>query len=151
VYEADYVATVVSDAAGAQCSAVLEGTRAGTVLIGSSREYADFDRRPSMAILAALAARATRIFPVLAGVRALRSYVGFRPASPDGLPVIGPDAAVARLFHASGHEGAGIGLAPATAELVRAAITGARPAVAAEQFAPGRLKTGAAEAGGRRG
>ena len=44
---------------------------------------------------------------------------------PDHLPVIGPDPRVPGLSHACGHEGAGIGLAPATGDLVAAALTGA--------------------------
>ena len=139
VYESDYVTTVMSDSDDAACSAVVEGTRAGTVLIGSSREFAGFDRRPSLPVLTAMAARATAIFPFLTGVRVLRSYVGFRPASPDHLPVIGADTTVAGLYHASGHEGAGIGLAPATAELVTALLAGSTPPVDPAPFAPARL------------
>jgi D-hydroxyproline dehydrogenase subunit beta len=139
VYESDYVATVISDSDQPQCSAVVEGTRAGTILIGSSREFAGFDHRPSLSILGRIAARAAALFPVLAGVRVLRSYVGFRPASPDHLPLIGPDATVGGLYHASGHEGAGIGLAPGTAELLTALVTGGQPPVDPVPFAPARL------------
>jgi D-hydroxyproline dehydrogenase subunit beta len=146
VYESDYVAAVLSDSDQAQCSAVVEGTRAGPVLIGSSREFAGFDRRASLSTMGRIAARAAALFPVLAGVRVLRSYLGFRPASPDHLPLIGPDAAVGGLYHASGHEGAGIGLAPGTAEIVTALITGQltgqpghRAPVDPVPFAPGRL------------
>jgi glycine/D-amino acid oxidase-like deaminating enzyme len=139
VYEADYVGTVISDEAAPQCSAVVEGTRAGTVLIGSSREFAGWDRRPRMGTLAEMARRAAALFPFLDRVRAMRCYVGFRPASPDHLPLIGPDARAAGLFHASGHEGAGIGLAPATGELIAALITGASAPVDPAPFAPGRL------------
>jgi D-hydroxyproline dehydrogenase subunit beta len=141
VYESDYVTTVMSDSDDVACSAVVEGTRAGTVLIGSSREFAGFDRRPSLRVMAAMSARATAIFPFLAGVRVLRSYVGFRPASPDHLPLIGPDTAVSGLYHASGHEGAGIGLAPGTAELVTALLAGSTPPVDPAPFAPARLAT----------
>jgi glycine/D-amino acid oxidase-like deaminating enzyme len=139
VYESDYVTTVMSDSDDVVCSAVVEGTRAGTVLIGSSREFAGFDRRPSLRVMAAMSARATAIFPFLAGVRVLRSYVGFRPASPDHLPLIGPDTAVSGLYHASGHEGAGIGLATGTAELVTALLAGSTPPVDPAPFAPARL------------
>ena len=69
----------------------------------------------------------------------LRSYIGFRPASPDHLPLIGPDTAVSGLYHASGHEGAGIGLAPGTAELVTALLAGSTPPVDPAPFAPARL------------
>ncbi len=123
VYEADYVSAVVSDSGRLQCSAVVEGTASGTVLIGSSRDAAGFSARPDPAALAEMARRAISVFPFLAGVRAIRAYTGFRPASPDHLPIIGADPAVPGLFHATGHEGAGIGLAPATAELITALIT----------------------------
>lgn len=144
VYEANYVGAVASDAAGRQCSAVVEGTAGGTVLIGSSRDVAGFSARADPAVLAEMARRAISLFPFLAEVRAIRAYTGFRPASPDHLPVIGADPAVPGLFHATGHEGAGIGLAPATAELVTALIDGARPAVTvppagAAPFSPARF------------
>jgi D-hydroxyproline dehydrogenase subunit beta len=139
VYEADYVGAVVSDSAALQCSAVVEGTASGTVLVGSSRDAAGFSAAADPAALAEMARRAVRLFPFLSRVRAIRSYTGFRPASPDHLPVIGADAAVPGLFHATGHEGAGIGLAPATAELITALVTGTPPPVDLAPFAPARF------------
>jgi glycine/D-amino acid oxidase-like deaminating enzyme len=139
VYEADYVGAVVSDSAALQCSAVVEGTASGTVLIGSSRDAAGFSTAPDPAALAEMARRAAHLFPFLAGVRAIRSYTGFRPASPDHLPVIGADAEVPGLFHATGHEGAGIGLAPATAELITALVAGTAPPVDPAPFTPARF------------
>jgi glycine/D-amino acid oxidase-like deaminating enzyme len=149
VYEADYVGAVASDSAGLECSAVVEGTASGTVLIGSSREFAGFSRAPDPAALAEMARRAIALFPVLGRVRAIRAYTGFRPASPDHLPVIGADPAVPGLYHATGHEGAGIGLAPATAELLTALIDGATPPVDPVPFAPARFGQFSPEGGGR--
>lgn len=88
---------------------------------------------------AALATAAAALFPVLADARVLRTYHGFRPYLPDHLPAIGPDRRVPGLFHACGHEGAGIGLAPATAVLVTAAIRGEEPALDPEPFRPDRF------------
>jgi glycine/D-amino acid oxidase-like deaminating enzyme len=139
VYEADYVGAVVSDSGALQCSAVVEGTASGTVLVGSSRDAAGFSAAPDPAALAEMARRAVRLFPFLAGVRAIRSYTGFRPASPDHLPVIGVDVEVPGLFHATGHEGAGIGLAPATAELITALVAGTATPVDPAPFAPARF------------
>ncbi|MFL6126224.1 NAD(P)/FAD-dependent oxidoreductase, partial [Actinophytocola sp.] len=51
VYSADYVANVASSAAGLETSVVVEGTRAGTVLIGASRERVGFDRTVSLPVL----------------------------------------------------------------------------------------------------
>ncbi|GAA3040656.1 FAD-dependent oxidoreductase [Streptomyces olivoverticillatus] len=91
VYAADYVADVASGSAALQTSAVVEGTPAGPVLIGASRERVGFDRTLSTEVLRHLAAQATALFPVLAGVRAMRTYAGFRPYLPDHLPAIGSD------------------------------------------------------------
>jgi D-hydroxyproline dehydrogenase subunit beta len=143
VYTADYVANVASDDAGLETSVVVEGTRAGTVLIGASRERVGFDRTVSLPVLRTLAAQAVGLFPFLADVSVLRSYVGFRPYCPDHLPVIGPDPRVPGLVHACGHEGAGIGLAAATGHLVAQALTGARPDVDLRPFRPDRFEVAA--------
>ncbi|MFG2212173.1 NAD(P)/FAD-dependent oxidoreductase [Streptomyces sp. NPDC048638] len=139
VYAADYVADVASDSAALQTSAVVEGTPAGPVLIGASRERVGFDRTLSTAALRRLAAQATRLFPALAQVRAMRTYAGFRPYLPDHLPAIGPDPRLPGLLHACGHEGAGIGLAPATGLLIARRITGAEPPLDPRPFRPERF------------
>lgn len=143
VYTADYVANVASDDAGLETSVVVEGTRAGTVLIGASRERVGFDRSMSLPVLRALAAQAVGLFPFLADVYLLRSYLGFRPYCPDHLPVIGPDPRVPGLVHACGHEGAGIGLSAATGHLVAQALTGAEPDVDLTPFRPDRFEADA--------
>lgn len=139
VYSADYVANVASDNAGLEMSPVIEGTRAGPVLIGASRERVGFDKRISIPMVRQLAARAVTLFPVLAEVQLLRVYGGFRPYCPDHLPVIGADPRVPGLLHACGHEGAGIGLAPATGELITDLITGQPTRVDPKPFDPQRL------------
>ncbi|MFG2327154.1 NAD(P)/FAD-dependent oxidoreductase [Streptomyces sp. NPDC048568] len=139
VYAADYVADVASDSAALQTSPVVEGTAAGPVLIGASRERVGFDRSVSLPALRALAAGATRLFPFLARVRALRAYAGFRPYLPDHLPAIGADPRVPGLYHACGHEGAGIGLSTGTGHLVAGLLSGARPALDLAPFRPDRF------------
>ena len=52
-------------------------------------------------------------------------YAGLRPLTPDHVPIVGPFAEAPNVCVATGHEGAGIGLAPATGELVAAWHTGA--------------------------
>ena len=59
------------------------------------------------------------LFPMLTNVPVMRAYGGFRPYAPDHLPIIGEDPRTPGLWHATGHEGAGIGLSLATAELLR--------------------------------
>ncbi|MBF8175382.1 NAD(P)/FAD-dependent oxidoreductase [Streptomyces olivaceus] len=139
VYAADYVADVASDSAALQTSPVVEGTAAGPVLIGASRERVGFDRSVSLPALRALAAGATRLFPFLARVRALRTYAGFRPYLPDHLPAIGADPRAPGLFHACGHEGAGIGLSTGTGHLIAGLLTGAAPALDLTPFRPDRF------------
>jgi glycine/D-amino acid oxidase-like deaminating enzyme len=134
VYDADYVGAVGSGEAELQTSSVVESTAAGTVLIGSSREQVGFDNRLRVSVLEELAVKALRLFPFLADASVMRSYGGFRPYMPDHLPVIGPDHRVPGLWHATGHEGAGIGLSLATAELIAAQLTGGVPAVDPASF-----------------
>jgi glycine/D-amino acid oxidase-like deaminating enzyme len=139
VYAAEYVANVASDDAGLETSAVVEGTASGTILIGASRERVGFDRSFSLPVLRRLAAQAIALFPVLAGVQVIRAYRGFRPYCPDHLPVIGADPRAPGLYHACGHEGAGIGLAPATGHLLAALLTGVAPALDLTPFRPERF------------
>ncbi len=141
VYDAAYVADVASSAEGLETSAVVESTKSGTVLIGASRERVGFARDLSMEVLGRLARQAIGLFPFLEHVRALRAYRGFRPYCPDHLPVIGPDPRAPGLWHACGHEGAGIGLAPATGWLIAESVTGRTPGLpfALAPFAPERF------------
>jgi glycine/D-amino acid oxidase-like deaminating enzyme len=144
VYYADYVADVASDSAALQTSPVVEGTRSGTVLIGATRERVGFDRSWSPEAVRVLAAGAQQLFPFLADVSVLRAYRGFRPYCPDHLPVIGPDPRAPGLWHACGHEGAGIGLAAATGRLVAQSLAGEPPALSLHPFRPERFEEPAA-------
>ncbi|MEU7156651.1 NAD(P)/FAD-dependent oxidoreductase [Streptomyces chrestomyceticus] len=134
VYDADYVGAVGSGDADLRTSTVVEATRGGTVLIGSSRERTGFEERFRVDVLRELARKATALFPVLGRVPVIRAYGGFRPYTPDHLPVIGPDPRLPGLWHATGHEGAGIGLAPATGELLAQLYAGERPFLAPEPY-----------------
>lgn len=140
VYTAEYVANVESSSEGLQTSTVVEGTAAGTVLIGASRERVGFDRTFDLAVIQRLAAGAIAVFPFLSHVSLLRTYLGFRPYCPDHLPIVGADPRAAGLIHAAGHEGTGIGLAPATGQLVAQLITGAVTDVDIEPFRPDRFE-----------
>ena len=139
VYSADYVSNVASSDAGLETSAVIEGTRGGTVLIGASRERVGFDQGMSVEVVRRLAAQAVGLFPALADVALIRTYLGFRPYCPDHLPVIGADDRVPGLFHACGHEGAGIGLAAATGRLITQMLTDIEPGLDPAPFRPGRF------------
>jgi D-hydroxyproline dehydrogenase subunit beta len=134
VYDADYVGAVGSGDADLQTSTVVESTRAGTVLIGSSRERIGFDDSVRVKVLRELARKAVGLFPFLGDVPVMRTYGGFRPYAPDHLPIIGPDPRVNGLWHATGHEGAGIGLAASTGRLITELFLGLAPHVTPDPF-----------------
>lgn len=142
VYAGEYVAATQSSEEGLQTSPVIEGTQSGTILIGSSRERVGFDRTVSLPVLQRLAREAAGLFPVLARAKVMRSYLGFRPYCPDHLPVIGHDERAPGLWHACGHEGAGIGLAVGTAKLMLQAMQGQQPDIDLGAFAPDRFLAG---------
>ena len=139
VYDAEYVSNVSSDDSDLQSSAVVEGTQNGTILIGASRERVGFKEGIEFPVLRILARQAIELFPILAGIQLLRVYRGFRPYAPDHLPVVGEDAHIKGLWHNAGHEGAGIGLAPASAELIRDGILGKASFMNASPFSPSRF------------
>lgn len=134
VYDADYVGAVGSGSAELHTSAVVESTAAGPLLIGSSRRQVQFDNRIRIDSLQEIARKALRLFPVLASVQTMRAYGGFRPFVADHLPVIGADSRLPGLWHATGHEGAGIGLSIGTAHLIRAGLLGDVPLVSPDAF-----------------
>lgn len=142
VYDFGYRATVREQEVGAvQVATVLENTRRGNVLIGASREFRETTSEPEPAVDAALARHALELAPGLAGLKILRSYAGVRPTLPDGIPAIGRVGSIPGLLVAAGHEGAGIGLAPATAEVIAGAVAGDDPPLAPDPFLPGRFSS----------
>ncbi|PPL19168.1 NAD(P)/FAD-dependent oxidoreductase [Microterricola pindariensis] len=138
VYDGDYFGATQSSDAALQTSSVVESTAAGTVLIGSSREQIGFDERLRVEVLRGIAAKSLRLFPFLENASIMRTYGGFRPFMPDHLPVIGADHRAPGLWHASGHEGAGIGLSLATAEILAAQLLGTTPPTDAAPFSLAR-------------
>jgi D-amino-acid dehydrogenase len=55
-------------------------------------------------------------------------WAGFRPATPDSLPVLGPVPGAPGVIVATGHRMLGVTLAPATGVAVAALARGERPA-----------------------
>jgi glycine oxidase len=90
----------------------------GTVVAGSTEEDAGFDDRPTAEGVAGLLAFATRAVPGLGEAAVERVWAALRPATPDGLPLIGPAPGLQNLVVATGHNRSGILLAPVTAEMV---------------------------------
>ena len=112
--------------------------RTGQLLIGSSRELVGLDPRINRSLMGAMVERASWFVPALARAHALRCWVGFRPATPDKLPLIGPWPALDDVWVATGHEGLGITMATGTADLIVSGITGREPPVDPRPFLPDR-------------
>ena len=111
----------------------------GQLLVGSSREMAGWDATVNRAIVTRMLDRALDFMPSLAATSAIRIWTGFRPATPDKLPLIGQWEATAGLWIAAGHEGLGITTSLGTARILADLITGTAPAIDAAPYSPARL------------
>lgn len=116
----------------------LQPRATGQVLIGSSRQYSS-NGVVEPAILGQMLVRAQAYVPQLGKMRGLRAWTGFRAATPDDLPCIGPLSNRPHIFAALGHEGLGITTSLATAELLMAHILGTAPPIPAEPYLPSRF------------
>ena len=116
----------------------LQPRRTGQVLIGSSRELVGWDASINRAILARMLERAVEFVPGLSQLSVIRCWTGFRPATPDKLPLIGPWDPLPGVWIAAGHEGLGITTSLATAGLLADLVAGRKTAIDALPFAPVR-------------
>ncbi|HEV2135984.1 MAG TPA: FAD-dependent oxidoreductase [Terracidiphilus sp.] len=113
--------------------------KTGQLLIGSSRQFGDESTKVNQHMLSAMLARAAIYLPGISRLNAIRVWTGFRAATPDKLPLIGPSTEDDTVWLATGHEGLGITTSLATAELIAAALTGDKPPTAPEPYLPGRF------------
>ncbi len=112
--------------------------KTGQILIGSSRQYGAENSAVDESILARMLQRAFEYMPDLNLLSAIRVWTGFRPATPDKLPLIGPSPHDPSVLVAAGHEGLGITTSLATAKLICAQILGQRPAIPIQPYLPSR-------------
>jgi glycine/D-amino acid oxidase-like deaminating enzyme len=110
----------------------------GQLLIGSSRQFGAESTEVDQHILAAMLARARVYLPAVSTLSAIRVWTGFRAATPDKLPLIGPDPDDPTLWLATGHEGLGITTSLGTAELLADLITNQQPGIAPGPYFPSR-------------
>jgi D-hydroxyproline dehydrogenase subunit beta len=115
----------------------------GQLLVGSSREFVGRDASINRRVRDRMLRRAVSFLPALAGLAALRTWVGFRPATPDKLPLIGAWPDVPGLWIAAGHEGLGVTTALATARLLADQIAGRPSPLDPAPFLPTRSMPGA--------
>jgi glycine oxidase len=111
--------------------------RGGRLVIGATMEEMGFDATPTAGAVMDLLWQARLVVPAIYDLGLAEVKVGFRPATRDHRPLIGP-AGVPGLYLATGHFRHGVLLAPATAMLLAEAITtGALPPLIAP-FSPAR-------------
>ena len=111
----------------------------GECLFGATVEDGVEDRTVTLEGLAWLLREAFAAAPGLAASRFLRAWAGLRPATEDGMPVVGPWPDASGLFVATGHYRSGILMTPITARLVRDHVVDGRSALPGAALLPDRL------------
>jgi len=112
--------------------------RTGQVLIGSSRQYGAEHKQVDHSMLVRMLQRAQEYLPGLSQMSAVRTWTGFRAATPDKLPLIGQWSGDKSVFLATGHEGLGITTSLGTARLLADQISGTKPEIPVEPYLPSR-------------
>jgi D-hydroxyproline dehydrogenase subunit beta len=117
----------------------------GQILIGSSRQFDNEDTNVDREMVRAMLERTCTYMPAIGGLNAIRCWTGFRAATPDNLPLIGPSAE-AGVYLATGHEGLGITTSLATGKLIAGQLLGRTTAIPADPYLPARCEKGFAHA-----
>ena len=113
--------------------------RTGQILIGSSRQFGAEHKEVDQEMIVRMLQRAQEYMPPLRDLSAIRVWTGFRAATPDKLPLIGPWPADTSVFLATGHEGLGITTSLVTARILSDQVTGAKPEIPIEPYLPSRV------------
>jgi glycine oxidase len=111
----------------------------GELLIGATMEEVGFDPSVTAGAVHDLLRQAWQVVPGLYDLELVEVSVGFRPASVDNRPVVGPTG-IEGLWVAVGHGRQGVLLAPATAAYLAECVESGRPPEALEPFAAKRLE-----------
>jgi len=110
----------------------------GQLLIGSSRQFDVEDDGIDMEIVDAMMQRAMLYMPGIASLTTQHIRCGFRAATRDKLPLIGPTDDPT-MFLATGHEGLGITTSLATARLLVDHVLGRPSAISIGPYLPSRM------------
>ena len=111
----------------------------GRVLVGATMEDVGFDERATAVGVKDLLEAAGTLVPELWKAAFTEVRVGLRPASTDGLPIVGASAMVPGVIYATGHYRNGVLLAPLTAALVKDLVFGHGTDPALAMLSPGRF------------
>lgn len=110
------------------------------VVAGATRENnSGFDYRQTAGGVHQVLDQALGIAPGLAGATLHEVRIGFRPATPDGLPILGRAPAATNLFIATGHGPTGLTMGPYSGALVVDLIRGASTSLDLRPYAPDRF------------
>lgn len=112
----------------------------GRVAAGATRDAdANFEPHPTVAGLREVFDEVFRVAPGLAGAEPTEIRVGLRPATADGLPVLGAVPGVDGAYLATGHGATGLQLGPYSGKVVADLVRGARPEADLSPFAVDRF------------
>jgi glycine/D-amino acid oxidase-like deaminating enzyme len=111
----------------------------GQILIGSSRQYGDDTHAIDHGLLSRMMTQACRYMPGIADLSVTRTWVGFRPATPDKRPLIGPSLVSDKIWLATGHEGLGITTSLATGKIIADMMSGRTPEISVAPYSPARV------------
>jgi glycine oxidase len=110
----------------------------GRILLGATVENAGFDKQVDPDTIQRLYKAGVHAVPGLATMRIHDAWAGLRPGTPDNLPIIG-ETSLPGYYAATGHYRDGILMAPITANLMAALITGGNVELDLESFSPLRF------------
>uniref|UniRef100_A0A9E7ZVB7 FAD-dependent oxidoreductase n=1 Tax=Bosea sp. NBC_00436 TaxID=2969620 RepID=A0A9E7ZVB7_9HYPH len=116
-------------------------TAAGLRLSGQV-ELASIDAPPNWSRVDILMAHARGTYPALAGTqeKPVDRWMGHRPSTPDGLPVIGRSSRSPDIFYAFGHGHVGFAAGPATGRIVAQHVAGLPDVPDIAVFSPRRFR-----------
>lgn len=110
------------------------------VIAGATREHhAGFDVRETAGGVCEVLNEALRVAPGLASATLREVRIGLRPATPDGLPVLGRVLQLENVFLATGHGASGLQLGPYSGALVASLVSGHEPALDLSPFSVERF------------
>lgn len=92
----------------------------GRVIIGATEEPNVYDRNPTLGGVADHSRAAVNLIPALSKATFVSTWGGLRPATPSGLPVLGPAGGWDGLLLATGHFRNGVLLSAITGEIIAA-------------------------------
>lgn len=116
---------------------------ANRVVAGATRESeSGFDVRMTAGGVHEALGEALRVAPGLVGATLREVRIGLRPASPDGLPILGRLPGYANIYAATGHGPSGLQLGPYSGALVASLAQGEPPPAELDlaPFAPERFQ-----------